>query len=439
MFNIIGALVALGILVTVHEMGHFIAARIFNVEVEKFSIGFGPKLLAFTKGKTEYRLSLIPLGGYLKMKGENPDEEVEDTENSFKTKMWWQRAIIAFAGPFANFILALLIFILSFAVGKHFEDQFPIIGEVSANYAEFVQENDMIIQVNDKDVKGWTQIIQYTKDNKENTFLVERNDEQILITNNQVEPKTWVTEILPFVPAVIGEVAPGMAAYKAGLMDNDKILSVDGKKVNNWFEMRNAIVSNENESITLKIKRGEDIFEKSIIPEENLLNNNRIIGVTQYMPVKYIEKYSLFESAKYGTIGTINFVYLNYVMLFKLITNPSAIKDNLGGPVMIYAMSSQTVDKGLDNILTFIAAISIILMIMNLLPIPILDGGHIFFCFIEGIRKKPLNLKIQIALQNIGLFILVFLMVFAFWNDFSRLFSRSSSIKEHKTQIENVN
>lgn len=439
MFNIIGAIVALGILVTVHELGHFIAARIFNVEVEKFSIGFGPKLLAFTKGKTEYRISLIPLGGYLKMKGDNPDEEVEDTENSFKTKVWWQRAIIAFAGPFANLILALLIFIFTFAIGKHFEDQLPIVGEVSTNYAEFVQEKDTILQVNDKDVNGWMQIIQYVKENEENTFLIERNNKQILITNNQVEPKTWVTEILPYVPAIIGEVAPGMAAYKAGLMDNDEILSIDGKDVKNWYEMRTAITTNENEFITLKIKRGDDIFEKSLSPEENLLDDNRIIGITQYMPVKYIERYSLLESVKYGTIGTINFVYLNYVMLYKLITNPSAIKNNLGGPVMIYAMSAQTADKGLDSILSFIAAISLILMIMNLLPIPILDGGHIFFCFIEGIRKKPLGLKIQIALQNVGLFILVFLMIFAFWNDISRLFSRSSSIKEHKVQIENVN
>jgi len=437
MFNIIGALVALGILVTVHEFGHFVAARIFKVEVEKFSIGFGPKLLAFKKGKTEYRISLIPLGGYLKMKGENPDEKVEDTENSFKTKTWWQRAIIAFAGPFANLILALLIFILTFAIGKHFEDQLPIVGEVSANYSEFVQEKDIILQVNDKVVNGWTQIVQNINIDAENTFLIQRNDEEILISNNEVEPRTWVTEILPLVPAVIGEVAPGMAAYKAGLMEQDEILSVDEIDVKNWYEMRTAITTNENKIITLKIKRGDDVFEKSLAPEENILDNNRIIGIMQYMPVKYIEKYSFFESIKYGTIGTINFVYLNYAMLYKLITNPSAIKSNLGGPVMIYAMSAQTADKGIDSILSFIAAISLILMIMNLLPIPILDGGHIFFCFIEGIRKKPLSIKIQIVLQNIGLFILMFLMIFAFWNDISRLFSRSSAIKQNQIQIEN--
>ncbi len=437
MLNIIGAVVALGILVTVHEMGHFIAARFFKVEIEKFSIGFGPKLLAFKKGKTEYRISLIPLGGYLKMKGENPDDEVDDSESSFSIKTWWQRAIIAFAGPFANLILAILIFILTFAIGKHFEDQLPVVGEVSANYSEFIQEGDTILQVNDEDINGWTQIIQHTKNDAENIYLVERNNEQVRITNIEIKPATWATEILPFVPAIIGEVAPGMAAYKSGLQDRDEILAVDGKAVNDWYDMRDAITSTENGAITLKIKRGNDIFEKSIVPEENILDDNRIIGITQYMPVKYVEKYNLFKSVKYGTIGTINFVYLNYVMLYKLISNPGEIKNNLGGPVMIYAMSAQTANKGFDSILSFIAAISIILMIMNLLPIPILDGGHIFFCFIEGIRKKPLSIKIQIILQNIGLFILVSLMVFAFWNDLSRLFSRSSSIKENQVQIEN--
>lgn len=437
MLNIVGAIIALGLLVTVHEFGHFLAARFFNVDVEKFSIGFGPKLFAFVIGNTEYRISLIPLGGYVKMKGENPDEEMEDTENSFKTKLWWQRAIIAFAGPFANFVLALLIFISTFIIGKHFEDQLPVVGEVNASYTEFVKENDTILRVNDKEVIGWTQIIQNMNIDGVNTFVILRDGEEILVRNNDIKPQVWVTDILPYVPAVIGDVAPGMAAYKAGLMNQDEIISIDGKKVNDWYEMRDAITTNKKESIVLKIKRGEDIFKKSLTPEENILDDNRIIGITQFMPIKYVERYNFFESVKYGTIGTINFVYLNYAMLYKLITNPQAIKNNLGGPVMIYAMSAQSASKGIDSILSFIAAISLILMIMNLLPIPILDGGHIFFCFVEGIRKKPLSLKIQIILQNVGLFILMFLMVFAFWNDFSRLFSRSSSIKANQHQIEN--
>ena len=154
-------------------------------------------------------------------------------------------------------------------------------------------------------------------------------------------------------------------------------------------------------------------------------------------PVKIKERYNILQSITYGTVSTISFVYLNYALLFKLVAHPEAIKSNLGGPVMIYTMSQQTVGKGLDVILLFLASISIVLMIMNLLPIPVLDGGHIFFCLIEGIFKKPLPLKVQIILQNIGIFILMSLMIFAFWNDFSRIFSRNSAIQQHKMEMSN--
>ena len=152
-------------------------------------------------------------------------------------------------------------------------------------------------------------------------------------------------------------------------------------------------------------------------------------------PVKIVEKYNFLESVTYGSLYTVNFVYLNYTMLFKLVAHPNAIKSNLGGPVMIYTMSQQTIGKGWDIILTFIAYISLMLMIMNLLPIPILDGGQILFCCIEGVFRKPLSLKVQIILQNLGLFLLVFLMVFAFWNDFDRIFSRNASLQQQKIEM----
>ena len=215
-------------------------------------------------------------------------------------------------------------------------------------------------------------------------------------------------------------------------MKNDEILSVDGKEVKDWYEMREIITGSPNETVKLKIKRDKHIFEKTIALEDNLFQKDKIIGITQYLPLKIKEKYTLGESINYGTITTVNFVAINYLMLFKLITNPKAIRANLGGPVMIFTLSQQYVGKGLDNILTFMAAISIIQMLMNLLPIPILDGGNIFFCLVEGIQKKPLSQKMQIAMQNIGIFILVFLMVFAFWNDINRIFTRSVSIQEQK-------
>ncbi|MDO9578224.1 MAG: RIP metalloprotease RseP [Candidatus Cloacimonadales bacterium] len=436
MGNIIGAIIALGILVTVHEAGHFLAARWFGVEIEKFSIGFGKKLFSFKKGKTEYRISLIPLGGYVKMKGENPDEEIVDPEHSFRGKTWWQRAIIAFAGPFANFVLALLLFIASFAVGRNYEDLKPVVGQVESEYAEVFLPEDIILEVNDHPIKGWNQIIQYSRADAENYYKVLRDSTSYEITTPGLESMFWYSTVKPQVDAVVGEVSPGLSAFKAGLMPGDRILAVDENPVADWYEMRAMITENPNSEVKLKIQRGEQVFDKVLKLEQNIYDDNKVIGITQYMPVKIQEKYNLGQSISYGSITTVNFMILNYAMFGKLIANPQAIKSNLGGPVMIYTMSKQTVGKGWGIILSFIAAISIVLMIMNLLPIPILDGGHIFFCFVEGIFRRPLPLKVQIILQNIGLFFLMFLMVYAFWNDFSRIFSRNASIQEQKMEMQ---
>ncbi|MCF7884408.1 MAG: RIP metalloprotease RseP [Candidatus Cloacimonetes bacterium] len=437
MWNIIGAIIALGVLVTVHEFGHFIAARLFGVKVEKFSIGFGKKLFSFRKWDTEFRISLIPLGGYVKMVGENPDEEILDAEHSYRTKTWWQRALIAFAGPFLNLIFAVLLFITSFAIGRNYEDLQPVVGVVEENYSSIFQPEDEILEVNGNEIKGWNQIVQYTNTEKENIIEIQRGEFTEIIDLPALNPNFWYEGVKPFVPAQVGQVTPGMSAFKSGLMDGDEILEVDRKPVSDWYEMREMITDNPNDEVVLKIRRNDQEFEKTLKLETNIYQDNKVIGITMPSPVKIKERYNLIESIGYGTVSTISFVYMNYALLFKLVAHPEAIKSNIGGPVMIYTMSQQTAGKGFDVVLLFLASISIVLMIMNLLPIPVLDGGHIFFCFIEGIFKKPLSLKVQIILQNIGIFILLFLMVFAFWNDFSRIFSRNSAIQQQETEMSN--
>ncbi|MCF7919858.1 MAG: RIP metalloprotease RseP [Candidatus Cloacimonetes bacterium] len=436
--QIAGALAALGILVMVHEGGHFLAARWLGVLVEKFSIGFGPRLFGFKGRTTEYRLSLIPLGGYVKMKGENPDEEVSDPEGSFSALSWWKRVIIAFSGPLANLILALLILITTFYMGKDYEDYGRLVGAIKSPTTEidnltFLQPGDELLEINGQELRSWTDSYLYLQDG-ENEILIKREDKE-LIFQEEISYSEWMQRVLPQTTTIIGDVSPGLPAYNAGLMEGDEIVSVDGQTVTDWYEMRDLIVNNQNTSVELRIKREDGEFTRNIKLQENVLDGNRVIGITQKLPLKVHESYNIWESVKYGTISTVDYVLINYIGLYKLLLKPAELKNNIGGPVLMYTMSKQTAKRGWNSILTFMALISIVLMVMNLLPIPILDGGMIFFCIIEGIRKKALSLKIQMTLQKIGFSLLLLLMFFAFSNDFMRIFQRNVSISNQKAEM----
>lgn len=370
------------------------------------------------------------------MKGENPEEKTSEDPDSFQAKAWWKRASIAFSGPMANLILAILIFIMTFAIGRTYEDSMPIIGQVSQEYRQKFELHDEIIRVNDHDIRGWTDVLKHLQSEENNRFLVERDGEQIEFETKGIPPQKWAAEFRPYSPAIVGDVAPGMPAYRAGMTRGDKILQVNDKPISSWADMQKEITEAPEDMVKLKIERDDKIIEREVPLEKNVMTQTKIIGITQYMPVEIEEKYNIVESIYIGTASTIGFVALNYVTLYRLIANPSAIRESIGGPVMIYTISVQTAEKGLIALLSLIATISIMLMIMNLLPIPVLDGGHIMFCFIEGIMGRPLSLKLQIALQHIGIILLLSLMLFAFINDFDRIFQRSSALREQSTVIE---
>jgi len=437
MLQILGALIALGLLVAVHEGGHFLAARWFGVHIEKFSIGFGPKLLGYQGKMTEYRLSLIPLGGYVKMKGENPDDEVEDNTGSFLALKWWKRAIVAFAGPFTNLLFAILILIITFGMGKSFEDYSPYIGKVLSGQTrnlENFQAGDKLIDINGQPITSWSASYAAIIDGT-NDINIDR-DGVIYNITTEFSKTEWIDQILPQTTTLIGEVAPGLPAYNAGLMEGDKVVAINGVTVSDWYELREQVKASEGKSVNVEIERDNGRFEREITLQENLLDGSQVIGITQKLPHKVHESYSFWESITYGTLTAIDFALLNYVGIYKLVLKPTELKNNLGGPVLMYTMSKQTVKQGWNSILNFIAIISIILMVMNLLPIPILDGGMIFFCLIEGIRGKSLSLKTQMTFQKIGASILILLMFFAFSNDFTRIFKRSGSIRNQQIELD---
>jgi len=255
-----------------------------------------------------------------------------------------------------------------------------------------------------------------------------------------IQPSSWYTDIQPEVAAVIGSVAPGMPAYRAGLREGDTIIAVGGVEVSNWYEMRDLISSYEEDQVELMIEREGELFVATVSLETSFLTDGdqKMIGITQQAPVSYFQRYGLLDSVKYGAISSITFIAVNYYALFRLITKPVNVRDQIGGPVMIVEMSRQTTTMGWGAIIAFVASISLILMIMNLLPIPVLDGGHIFFYIIEGVTGKPLSYRVQALIQQIGFMIIIALMIFVFYNDISRLLGRNLALKNQQQEIEMI-
>lgn len=423
--TLILTILAFGLMVLIHECGHFFVARAFGVRVETFSIGFGKPIVNFERGGTNYRISWLPLGGFIKMKGENPDEPITGEADAFQTKTWWQRALIALAGPLANLILALVVFILALMLPQKIEDNAPVIRSATGKWAETFLPGDSITTVNNKQVRGFSDIFGKLEPGKENLVTLTRDGKTISVKLHGDKATSLAEAIKPVVQPIVGDVTPGYPAWRAGIRTHDKVITVDSVRVTDWYDMRERITGSKRESVLLTIQRGDSLLTRTITLESNVLaGSQKIIGITQYMPVRYTEQLSPVKALKAGTLATANMVIMNYYGLYKLVQRPSSLKSNIGGPVMIVSMSQSVGQKGFVALLMFFGGVSILLMIMNLLPIPVLDGGHIFFCLIEGIIRKPIPLKVQEIAQRIGFMLLLLLMIYAFYADIQKLVLR---------------
>lgn len=349
--NIISFVIVLGVLIFFHELGHFLVARLFGVGVEKFSLGFGPKLLGKKVGLTDYRVSAIPLGGYVKMVGEEPNDEIEP-ENiplSFTHKHVLKRILIVAAGPFFNLFLAMIIFFGLFQM-----------------YGTYI-----------------------------------------------LEP-------------IVGEVQEGMPAHKAGLETGDEILSINGYGIETWEGMSEVITASKGEELVVSIRRGESEFDVYIKPIPQPGKNIFGEDIERYMigigssgnAIK--KKLNLIEAFSESIIQTYRITELTIISVAKLIQGTLSVK-TLGGPIMIAQMAGDQAREGMSNLLFFIAIISINLAILNFLPIPVLDGGHLLFFAIELVQGRPVSIKVREIAQQGGMFILLLLMIFVFYNDIARL------------------
>jgi regulator of sigma E protease len=450
--SLISLIVVLGVLIFVHESGHFLVARLFGVGVEKFSLGFGPRIFGKTIGRTDYRVSAIPLGGYVKMVGEDPDSELppEDLPVSFTHKNVYKRMAIVAAGPIFNLLLAVFIFLMFFmAVG--IEDLRPVVKSVAkespAARAGF-RLDDRIVAINAQGIESWYDINKAVSAGQGAplAFTVQRGGELLDIEaapekrtghdilGDEIDYYDLGMSGLPVTQAIIGDVSPGLPAEKAGLKKGDRIVAINGVPVSDWEEMRKEIAASGGRRLGLKIQRGNDVFQVEIVPEltegKDRTGNKverYLIGISSggiHVPEelrlkKRLPPVTAFVESIKQTWFVIDITIRGIVKMI----DGSISRDNLGGPIMIAQMAGQQARAGIGKLIQFIAFISINLAILNFLPIPILDGGHLMFFLIEAVRGRPVSIRVREVAQQAGMFILLTLMVFVFYNDIARIFS----------------
>ena len=351
---IISLVIVLGVLVFFHELGHFILARLCGVGVEKFSLGFGPRIVGKTIGRTDYRISAIPLGGYVKMVGEEPDAEIDpkDIPYSFTHKSVFKRFLIVAAGPLFNLFLAVAIFFCFFQI-----------------YGTY-----------------------------------------------KLDP-------------VVGAVSQGTPAEAAGVQVGDRIVAIGNTPVDEFEKMAALIAQSKGRPVHFTILRDNEKIGVDITPVKKTRKNDfgediqvwniGIVSSGEHftaIPLNPVQAFS--ESVGH----TVELSRLMVVGIYKIITGDISAK-TLGGPIMIAQMAGDQAKKGIPNLIQFIAFISINLAIVNFLPIPILDGGHLLFFLIEAVSRRPISIRMREITQQIGLVVLLMLMIFVFYNDFVRLFS----------------
>lgn len=437
-WTIVIFLITISVLVTIHEFGHFIVARFCGVHVECFSIGFGKKLCSYRSKKgTLFTLSAIPLGGYVKMlDGRNVELTNEQKRSAFDHKSILKRAAIIIAGPAANFIFAIVVYWVIFQVGVatypiKIKEIIPNTPAGSVNIPPHVELKSIAgIKIDSWAEVNTILVSQMGKDNLSLTYETAQGQlyEKSININGwkfDIEQQSPITAF-GFVPApietypIISKIVSGSAAEVAGINVNDTIISYNNKPYDNWDDF--VFLVKQGEPITLGIKRNEQIVSLRLTPNIVVNEQGEKIGVVGIYPtsntiVKQYGIVSAFSKSIEQTKLTMTVVMRSF---YQLVTGVISLK-NLSGPVSIAQGAGQTASYGFVPYLFFLAFISISLGVINLVPLPMLDGGHLVFLLIEKIKGSPLSLEIQAFSYRLGFFLLMIVMIIALFNDFVRL------------------
>lgn len=427
--TLLAFLFVLGVLIFVHELGHFLAARRVGVRVLTFSLGFGPKILKFTRGDTEYCVSAVPLGGYVKMAGENPDDPRSGQADEFLSKTKWQRFQILIMGPVMNIVLAIVVLAVVLAQGapvQAYRDEPPVIGSImrgSPAERAGLMAGDRILTVGDDQVETWEQALLKiaTKPDRDVAISVLRQGQtQSFTVRPTPEGKYEIGNIgvVPDTHPYIADLIPGEVAEKSGLIKpGDVILAVNGEAVAFRSQFIDLISRNPEKQVDLTISRNGQTIHVPITPARR--GGNGFIGVHPLDRVKSIHPGPL-EAVKMSIDKNIESSGLIFTTLSGLFTGETSVRQ-LQGPVGILQLSGESAAEGWLSLFSLMAMLSINLGILNLMPIPVLDGGHILILMLEGIARRDFSMKVKEKMLLAGFVVLMMLMVTVIYNDLTRI------------------
>jgi regulator of sigma E protease len=466
MLTILSTVVVLGVLIFVHELGHFVAAKLCDIEVPRFSIGLGPRMFGFTRGETEYVVSWLPLGGYVKMAGMEEMEAIEGGSSKkpivtgagtavdlgveveekpqagprdFESKSLPARTLVISAGVIMNFLFAFVVFTISSMIwgvrvnpesrlGGVAEDYLPAGTEALAE----LPRGARITAVGGHEVDTFDDlqmaIGQASKGNLQFTFE-NHAPVTIMVPANEGARDSLAAAFEPHAetPPVIGQVSKDSPASRAGMQAGDRITSAAGESISSWQQFVNIVENSPGRALPVTLKRGDSDVSVTVTPQAKKLNNQRTygrVGISAQYALEDVlprERPGPIGAIKAGAVRTWDVVSLTAGFLWQLVSGQTSAR-NVGGPILIGKLSGQVARLGMEAFLGFMALFSVNLAVLNLLPIPVLDGGHLMFLGIEAVRGRPLSLDQRMRWSQVGFVIIVAIMVWAVANDVLRLF-----------------
>ena len=429
--GIIAVAIGLGVMVLVHEWGHFVLARLFGVRVEVFSIGFGPRLFGVRRGPTDYRISALPLGGYVRMAGDNPAEERRGDPDEFLSKPRWQRCLIALAGPTTNFLMAVVLTAALFVHGgeqpSYADKPVAIAGVVKGSPADKagIEAGDRIVGFDGVNNPTWDRValeLALSAPGHSLPVKIDRNG-QLLTTSVQSEPQPFNALGYPAEPVVVGAVAPNLPALHAGLKEGDVIVAANGQHLDAPSQFSELVQRNGGNPMTLDLLRNGEPLSLQLTPMWGDPGDGMPrweIGITFRFvtsPKRYSPPAALWKATQFHIVLANKLIYL----VGQLFTGKVSLKQ-VQGPLGIVQESSRAAKRGFGDLISLMALVSLNLGILNLLPIPILDGGHILMLGIEGLLRHDLSLRIKERFVTVGMVFLLLIFLIVMYNDVLRLF-----------------